>query len=42
MRDKEDDQEYIFNIIQKRPDASCRDENSKALKTQNKEYRESR
>ena len=41
MRDKEDDQAYIFNIIQKRPNAGCRDQNSGTPK-QNKEYHESR
>ena len=41
MRDKEDDQTYIFNIIQKRPNIGCRDENSGILK-QNKEHHESR
>ena len=36
-----DDQAYIFNIIQKRPNAGCRDKNSGTPK-QNKERHESR
>ena len=42
MRDKDDNQAYILNIIQKRPNnGCCRDKNSGTLK-QNKEYHGSR
>ena len=35
-RDEDDDQEDIFNIIQKRPNAGCRDKTSGTLnKTRN-------
>ena len=39
MRDEEDGQADIYNMIQKRPNSGCRNKDSSTLK-QNKEYHE--